>query len=447
MPRPQPTDDQLRSLISALRDHGSQSKAARALGMPVPTFKTRLDLARRRGLLVPGSDAEKALNEGEARYRENGDEAEWDGVVSRPVRTLSELMALCGVDEDVWEVERWSCNAWTTAMKLQTRAEGKITDEAPRRVQNYRVSAVFRRRVAKRLCDATDGLIERIKSHAPRFGPIKRREPKGDAHMLEISPFDAHFGKVAWRRETGGDYDLKITRDLFVGAFEELLSDTSHVHLDSILIPVGQDFIHFDAIVADAATTRNGTLQKNTDSRWAKVFELASESMIWAVERCLVRAPVKLIWVPGNHDYFTSYHLCRELSAYFHRTKDVTVDVEPTSRKYVQHGVSLIGFTHGDEEKHADLPNIMAGSVPHLWATSKVREWHVGHFHKKKETRYNEGDTFGSVKVRVLPSLSGTDAWHYRKGYVNTPRACEAYLWSAQRGLRAYFNAPVFEGE
>jgi hypothetical protein len=41
------------------------------------------------------------------------------------------------------------------------------------------------------------------------------------------------------------------------------------------------------------------------------------------------------------------------------------------------------------------------------------------------------------VRVRVLQSLSGTDNWHSRQGYVGECGAAEAFIWSKTRGLRA----------
>ncbi len=102
-----------------------------------------------------------------------------------------------------------------------------------------------------------------------------------------------------------------------------------------------------------------------------------------------------------------------------------------------------MGFTHGSDEKHADLPTIMAGEVPRHWADTTHREWHLGHLHKRKETRFNAGDTYGAVTVRVLPSMTGTDAWHYQKGYVKGCRAAEAYLWSYTEGYKAHFSNNV----
>jgi len=83
----------------------------------------------------------------------------------------------------------------------------------------------------------------------------------------------------------------------------------------------------------------------------------------------------------------------------------------------------------------------MASEAPDAWAKSKHREIHVGHFHKRKQTQYLAGDTFGGVTVRVLPSLSGTDAWHFSKGYVKGLRAAEAYLWSKRGGYTGHLSA------
>ena len=90
----------------------------------------------------------------------------------------------------------------------------------------------------------------------------------------------------------------------------------------------------------------------------------------------------------------------------------------------------LIGLTHGNQEKHSSLPVIMATERPHDWAASTVREWHVGHLHKARRVDYVGLDTHDGVPVRTLRSLSAVDAWHFRKGYVGTERAAEAYLYS-----------------
>lgn len=62
------------------------------------------------------------------------------------------------------------------------------------------------------------------------------------------------------------------------------------------------------------------------------------------------------------------------LEAYFHNHPRVQVNTEPTTRKYVEYGVTLLGFDHGDELKPQRLPDLMAQgqrrtlhSSRHVW--------------------------------------------------------------------------------
>jgi len=49
--------------------------------------------------------------------------------------------------------------------------------------------------------------------------------------------------------------------------------------------------------------------------------------------------------------------------------------------------------------------------------------------------KFISGDSFQGMVVRTLLSISGTDNWHYRKGYINKFRAGEAFLWDTDEGM------------
>ena len=113
----------------------------------------------------------------------------------------------------------------------------------------------------------------------------------------------------------------------------------------------------------------------------------------------------------------------------------------PTLRKYVKYGPTLLGLTHGCDEKHDSLASVMIHERPQEFAEASHREWHLGHLHKRKETKYVAGDTHGGTIVRILPSLSATDAWHFQKGYVKGPKAAEAYLWGSASGYVGHLSS------
>jgi hypothetical protein len=280
-------------------------------------------------------------------------------------------------------------------------------------------------------------IIEMMKAHAPRYEPLVRLpNDEGDRFMVEMSCPDLHLGKLAWERETGTNYDSKICIQSFHGAIEHFLRCTSGLNIDEILFPIGNDFLHTDNELNETA---NGTRQ-DADSRWQKMYLKGKKILVEAIDRLRGRANVRVVIVPGNHDRTRCFYLGDTLESWYHNCAEVEIDNSPPLRKYVKYGVNLLGFSHGNEEKVNDLPALMAVEQPQLWAETIHREWHLGHLHKRKEHRFTAGDTNHGVVTRILPSLSATDAWHAKKGYVKGQRAAECYLWSRSNGYAGHLS-------
>jgi hypothetical protein len=243
---------------------------------------------------------------------------------------------------------------------------------------------------------------------------------------------------LAWGRETGNDYDLKIAEDLYVKGMEKGIDAVKDYEIAQFLLPVGSDFFHINA--PDNRTPK-GNNPLDVDSRLAKVFEVGFYSVIKAVERARQIAPVEIKWIPGNHDPETSFYLCKVIEAYYRNADDVTVDTEPTWRKFYKWHNTLLGMCHGDEEPHQRLPTIMADSCPIEWGQCKHKEWLVGHIHKKKQMNFVGIDSFGSTIIRFMPSLCRIDQWHYKKGFVGGNKSMEILAYD-ENGLKGYF--PIY---
>jgi hypothetical protein len=205
--------------------------------------------------------------------------------------------------------------------------------------------------------------------------------------------------------------------------------------IDEILLPIGNDLFNIDN---KHSTTTAGTPQQ-VDSRWQQMFYKAKELFIKNIDELSKIAPVKVLMVSGNHDYQTVFYLGAVLEAYYSNNGRVHIDNSPTQRKYHKYGINLIGFTHGNEEKHQDLGLIMATEKPDLWASTKCRQIHLGHFHSRKTTKYLDVQEFQGFTIRVLPSLSGTDAWHNSKGYMSM-KSGVAFLYDKDNGLVGEFS-------
>lgn len=390
--------------------------------------------------LVPGMN-QKPIGGREGIKREFTENTGTIEVFSFSIRTLDEALEVARVDLEKWRVDRYIVNSWEVTMKLRqesgTGDGGKpIFEDQPETRTNYQVKVWLKPKTPQPLEVAIRNLVKKL----PKYKPAKVKkigDPTGD-YLLEISLNDVHWGLHAWRMETGDDWDLKITDAFYKIAVEKLLGLTQRYdRIAKILFPIGQDFYHINN---PKNTTPRNSNQLDVDNRMAKIFEVAKMAVIKAIDFCLGIAPVHILYIPGNHDPETSYYLLEVLHAWYRNTDDVFVDTSPKSRKFFEWGQCMIGFTHGIDEAERDLPAIMMGQEPQMFGRTKYREIHIGHLHKKREVRWVSTDTYVGTVVRMLPSLCGTDKWHFDKGYVNKLQAGEAYLWDKENGNVGYFT-------
>lgn len=420
-------------VLSAYQEaDGNKTQAARYLGLSRSAYCRRYDK-------IDQENDEVSVEYAEEPESLSIKEEDEDAVLimrSSEQLTAEEVAVKAGFDLKVWRIKSSEAKQYQCPMKLR-QAGGS---DRPSIVMLWYVSVKLERIMPKVIYEGMRACMEDwVSRYSPKY-PQMTYKKVSDPHLLEISIADAHFGKLAWDKETGHDCDLDKAALIYKQAFTDLLNKAQGYKIEKITIPLGNDLFHID--------NRQGTTERGTivdyDSRYPKIVKTVQRAVVEAIDLALEVAPVEVVHVPGNHDRTVCWHLSDWLNAHYDgRCKHVTVDVEPRTRKYMQYGRTLLGWTHGDQEKHADLPLIMATEVPDLWAKSLHREIHLGHLHKRKQVRYLTTDTHHSVTVRILPSISATDYWHYCNGYVGSSRAAEAYLYSKEDCYVGHFSSNV----
>ena len=351
------------------------------------------------------------------------------------IQTPEDALRYAKIDTAIWEIERSVVNKWDMGY---TDGDGN-----PGAHGLWQVKVWLRRKARQGLTDALESIHKRAEEFSPNYDDYEWSEPTGD-HNFVLSLYDSHFGKLCWGVETMNDYDLEIARRLFDDAADDLLKYAENLDLAKITIPFGNDFLHVDNILL---TTQAGTPQgADTEGRYAKIVQVAFDALVRVIDRCALLAPVDMVLVMGNHDPTVMYHIARELRAWYRKCDRVNVDIVFRARKYQRFGKNLLGFTHGDKCPDARLVNLMPLEAKQEWAQCDFYEWHTGHLHVKKEKRPYAIDTMEGILIRRIPSLSGTDAWHYSKGYVGY-RAGEAHVYHREHGPVASFIAMAREAE
>lgn len=239
-----------------------------------------------------------------------------------------------------------------------------------------------------------------------------------------------HFAKLAHYSETGGVYDYKIARERFLGCIKKYIDKYKDRKFEKIIFPIGNDFWNSEA----NGNTANDTRQDN-DTRYSVMFQKGLDTLIEGIVLLSQIAPVEVILVQGNHDFHTSFYGAVALKYRFEKDPNVKIDDSPMTRKYVQFGKCLIGFSHGSEEKER-IYGLMQIEAPELWGNSKYREFHLGHLHSEITNEKN------GIIARRVSSFVNADQWHFLKGYVGAVKKSTAFIWDKEEGLQdiSYVN-------
>lgn len=338
--------------------------------------------------------------------------------------TEEELRDITEIPE-CWETKHFTSNKWDA-----NTGEGNL-------VSLWQAKGTFappRDSVA-----GLDSMIERLESIAPESRQINHaRANSGDEKvLLEISPSDLHLGLYTSAPYTGMDYNLDIASELFLGTIAGLVQKSSAFRPAEILLLIGNDFLHVDGF---GGTTTKGTPMQDTAGIFPEMFDVGIECLIQGIDMLAEIAPVRVVAIPGNHDFTVCMMLGRILEAWYRNQDHITVDRRYAPTKYVRWGVNLLGFNHGrvTQKMLKELPLIMAADQPQDWGETKFREWHLGDKHRTNNAMERQG-----VRVRHLPSLAATDLWHDEMMFRNNVRAAEAFLWGDRSGYIGQFSSNV----
>lgn len=354
--------------VRAFEEAGQSVRgAARLLGIPRSTFRDRLQSAQRALGIAPGATVNVAVPEG---LRTSRTTVQYDG-------------------------------------------EGKIINEWRRMSPDIQA-----------LKQVADTLCAQVEGKCPKLPKPDKDLP--DDVLFHVGLWDQHIGMLAHALETGEDYDLKIAEKLVVGAVAKLVSEAGEFGKAALVC--GGDLFHSDT---RKAITERGGNHLDVDSRQFKIWEVATRILHTCVELIASKCnSIKLIVIPGNHDWESSFHLARLLEAYYRNEKRVDVVNTPATRQYIHHGVCLLGFHHGHLVKPKDLPSLMAVEMPKEWGQSTVRHWFMGHIHR------NVVESMHGVVMEHMESLVSPDAWSAEMGYIGSQRRLTGFLWHAKHGLR-----------
>ena len=224
-------------------------------------------------------------------------------------------------------------------------------------------------------------LCENVKGKAPTIAP----PASSDSNLLAVYPIgDHHHGMYADGAETGSNYDCRIASHSLETAVDYLATLAPPAET-ALLINLGD---YFHANDSTNETPGHGN-RLDVDTRYGQVMYSGAMALVRCVLRLLEKHQRVVVWnMRGNHDPDAAMSLAMAMCFYFHNEPRVEVDMGSSLYKYLRFGNNLIGSHHGHGAKGGDLPLLMAADRREDWGQTEHRVWHCGHIHHKTAKEY-----------------------------------------------------------
>lgn len=437
-------------------------KRLRGEGYSIPLRDENWRKEKRRFEENFGKDAKnvKEKKEDATSFKQNGDEAEYVFKSKKRITTIDDLIENCNIDLEKWDIVEIVCNKWEVGRKNKNlnldvkdgAMTGSIIDSGDIFVEPlFQIKVKLKPKNGANWSEFRQSLIDDIKSYSPIFPVIKRVNIIKDPVLYLVDPSDPHFGKYASIEETGERFDLEEATKRYNEGIDGLIDKASSYNIERIVMIGGNDVNHIDN---PFNKTTKGTHQ-DTSSMWFENFNASKIANIKAIEKLLTVANVHFVHCQSNHDVMTGFFLAQTIQAWFHNCNQITFDISPAHRKYIQYGNNLIGCTHGDGAPETALPDLMKTEAKKAWSVSEYAYWYVHHIHHKdkkaiqnaKPIRVEQDGRGVSVlktglsleardysHVEYLRSMTGTDSWHHQKGFQHAFKAMEGFIHHPEYG-------------
>jgi len=276
---------------------------------------------------------------------------------------------------------------------------------------------------AQNLLQARQDALEALKAEIPREPPIAA-PTLFNADLCNLFTFtDFHLGMMAWHKEGGQDWDLKIAEGVLRGAMMAMVRQSPAAH--TAVVNVQGDFLHCDGLMP--VTPGHGHVL-DADSRFPKVRQAAIRLIRELVAMALqTHQQVHLILAEGNHDQDSMGWLADSFTVTYENEPRVEVNDSALPFYVVEWGETMLGVHHGHKIKNEALPLLFAAQFPSEWGRTRKREIHCGHRHHRDEKEYS-----GAVVIQH-PTLAARDAYAARGGWI-ADRAAQAITYHRKYG-------------
>jgi hypothetical protein len=386
------TQEQMQEAVSLLELYGTASAVQEATGIPRTTIQSRVKRAAESGLMG-----------------------------TRPVLPGFAIKSVSSKTED---------GAWVK----QTKAPGEVFEMpegfAHKRISNLsdgqgrtlaRWDIVEQDKAAQMV--AMRAAVDALKEDLPRAS-IALPPASVEADLLNFyGVSDNHFGMLAWREETGSDYDLRLAEQIFIDWFAAAIAQSPQAHT-AVFGQLG-DLMHHDSLESVTPAHRHVL---DADSRLQKIIRVVIRCMRQVIDMLLQKHQhVHVIMASGNHDPASSAWLREMFATIYENEPRISVDNSPSLYYAYEWGDTALFMHHGHKRNISNVDVTFAGMFREMFGRSKYAYGHIGHLHS------DEGRKSGLMYIERHETLAAPDAYAAGGGWLSG-RSAKVITYSKRFG-------------
>lgn len=308
--------------IDAIKEHGTQRKAAAALGVNRRTLERRMKRMARKGY-SPQHDMTHTVPDG------------------FKVKGVSSLY----------------------------NKDGKLAAQ-------WVKSSEDRDRQYELMQEAVAALSEEVPKQKPIAAPASSVADLLNCYVIT----DYHFGQLSWGYETRGeDYDLKIAEQQLTDWFAAAIASAPDAAV-GLFAQVG-DFLHYSGSGLQATTEASGHIL-DADGRFQKLVRVVVRAVRRIINMLLEKHDhVHVLMCEGNHDTSASVWLREMLHAMYEDEPRITVDRSADPYYAYEFGDTSLYFHHGHKKKVSDIAQVFVSKFREMFGRTRHSFAHMGHLH------------------------------------------------------------------
>lgn len=253
-------------------------------------------------------------------------------------------------------------------------------------------------------------VVDALKEEIPRTKPVKAPRAGNENLLNQYTITDSHFGMLAWREETGADYDLKTAEQLLLDWFAAAIDLAPNARV-GIFAQLG-DFLHHDS---HQSVTPTNAHVLDADSRLPKIIRVVIRVVRQIIALLLAKhEQVHIIMADANHDPAAGVWLREMLAAFYEHEPRITVDSSASTFYAYEFGQTSLFYHHGHKRKLNTIDGVLVGKFREIFGRTKYSYAHLGHLHSDELRSMPT-----TMKVERHETLAAPDAYAANGGWLS----------------------------